>query len=149
PIDPAVLFDTVGRHYGPDASNDGQAVRSPTPTMVQSSARHTPGRDAASPPAISDVALPAVDGLDTFDGLLRVAGSRSLYLKLLRQFVDQQAEAPARIALALKTGDTTVAERLAHTVAGVAGSLGAGPVHAAASALAHAIALGGDVRHIE
>src|SRR5262249_26961628 len=71
------------------------------------------------------------------------------YLKLLRQFVEQQAEAPARIALALKTGDTTVAERLAHTVVGVAGSLGGGPVHAAAAALAPGIALGDEARHIE
>ena len=42
--------------------------------------------------------IPAVEGLDSADGLLRVAGNRKLYLKLLRQFSVQQAEAPAQIA---------------------------------------------------
>ena len=45
--------------------------------------------------------LPSVEGLDTKDGLGRVAGNRKLYLKLLRQFVQQQGAVPAQIAEAL------------------------------------------------
>jgi two-component system, sensor histidine kinase and response regulator len=65
----------------------------------------------------------------------RVAGNRKLYLKLLRQFVEQQGPAPAQITKALAQGDTSLAERLAHTVKGVAGSLGAAQVQHAAGLL--------------
>ena len=69
----------------------------------------------------------------------RVAGNRKLYLKLLRQFVDQQGPSPVQIADALARNDASVAERLAHTVKGVAGSLGARAVQAIAATLEKAI----------
>jgi HPt (histidine-containing phosphotransfer) domain-containing protein len=81
-----------------------------------------------------------VDGLDTADGLLRLAGNRPLYLKLLRQFMEQQADAPTRLSALLAAGDRATAERLAHTIRGVAGNLGAVPVQVAAAELEHAIA---------
>ena len=40
------------------------------------------------------------------DGLTRVGGNRKLYLKLLRQFVEQQGRAAEQIAEALAQGDT-------------------------------------------
>jgi len=80
---------------------------------------------------------------------MRVVGNRGLYVKLLRQFVEQQAEAPARIAEGLAGGDRKTAERLAHTVKGVAGNLGARAVQAAAGALEHAISAGDDGGRIE
>ena len=72
-----------------------------------------------------------------------------LYLKLLRQFVEQQATAPARIAECLLAGDHATAERLAHTVKGVAGNLGAGAVQSAAGELERAISSRGDAAHVE
>ena len=63
--------------------------------------------------------VPSVEGLDTAAGLLRVAGNRGLYLKLVRHFVEQHASAPSRIAEALNAGDRAAAERVAHTVKGV------------------------------
>src|SRR5262249_54621821 len=84
PIAPAVLFETLGRYYRP--------ADRPRPESA-------PLRPSTGSSVGVDAALPSVDGLDTADGLLRVAGNRRLYLKLLRQFVEQQAEAPARIAL--------------------------------------------------
>ncbi len=130
PIDPAVLFDTLGHYYRPAAE---PAMRAASPADVP--------RD--------DVAVPSVSGLDTADGLLRVAGNRKLYLKLLRQFVEQQGQAPARITEALAASDHATAERLAHTVKGVAGNLGAGVVQTAAGALEQAIAARGDAGRIE
>ena len=135
PIDPAVLFDTLGHHYRPPVEPDAIASR---PSEAQAGLE--PG---------DDVKVPSIEGLDTADGLMRVAGNRRLYLKLLRQFVEQQGQAPARIGEALTAGDATVAERLAHTVKGVAGNLGAGPVQAAAAALEQAIAGRGDAGRIE
>jgi PAS domain S-box-containing protein len=115
PIDPALLFDTLGK-----------VAR--LSTMAASTDRST--RDGAGNTATAD--LPAIDGLDSADGLRRVAGNMKLYKKLLREFVDQQADAVQQIRAALAKNDTESAIRLAHTLKGVSGSLGAGPVQSAA-----------------
>jgi len=47
-----------------------------------------------------------------------------LYLDLLGQFVTRQGSAGAQIEAALENGDRKLAERLAHSVRGVAGNLG-------------------------
>ena len=119
PIDPAALFETVSRYYKPAAetvSSQPQAVT-----------------------VANNLELPAIEGLDTRDGLTRVAGNRKLYLKLLRQFVEQQGPAVAEIAAALEKGDAALAERGAHTLKGVAANLGAKQVQAAASVLEEVI----------
>jgi CheY-like chemotaxis protein len=142
PIDPALLFETLARFYQPmpeSAPSEGQVVEA---------ARLDASAQRASPSPAAD-GLPSVEGLDAADGLLRVAGNRNLYTKLLRQFAEQQADAPTRIADALHAGDHAVAERLAHTVKGVAGNLGAGPVHRSAAALEQAIASHGDAKGVD
>ena len=53
-------------------------------------------------------------------------------MKLLRQFVEQQGAAVAQITAALEGGDAAGAERLAHTLRGVAGNLGANSLQASA-----------------
>ncbi len=123
PIDPANLFETVARFYR----------RAET---------------QAAPQSGDPLAAPGPPGLDANDGLKRVAGNRPLYLRLLRDFAEQQGEAVPRIASALAAGDTPLAERLAHTLKGIAGNLGAQDVHAAAGALEKRIrerAAGSDV----
>jgi two-component system, sensor histidine kinase and response regulator len=117
PIDPQLLIETVGRFYQP---TDAPVVM---------------GSPRADVPAPGPEDIPSVEGLDTKDGLSRVGGNRKLYLKLLRQFVEQQGPSPAQITDALTRNDVPVAERLAHTVKGVAGSLGARAVQTAAGTL--------------
>jgi two-component system, sensor histidine kinase and response regulator len=80
-----------------------------------------------------------VAGLNTADGLRRVAGNKKLYRKLLRQFASTEADAAQRIAAALSQNDRALAERLAHTVKGVAGNIGALAVQNAAAHLEKAI----------
>jgi two-component system sensor histidine kinase/response regulator len=121
PIDPALLYETLGRFHR--ASPAGGEALPPKPA---------PAADA----------LPEVDGLDTKDGLARVAGKRALYLKLLRSFAAQQSEVPRQIADALAAGDRVLAERLAHTLKGLAGTLGARGIQAAAAVVERAISSG-------
>ena len=52
---------------------------------------------------------------------MRLAGNKKLYRKLLRQFADTEADTAHRIASALAENDRALAERLAHSVKGVAG----------------------------
>jgi two-component system, sensor histidine kinase and response regulator len=122
PIYPSVLFDTVARYY-----------RS-VPAVVPA-----PPADVAAIVAAPGDALPVVEGLNTAEGLRRVAGNRKLYLKLLRQFVDDESDAALRVRERLAAGDTGAAERMAHTIRGVAGSLGAREVQAAAGDLERAV----------
>ncbi|PZP96907.1 MAG: hypothetical protein DI587_18780 [Variovorax paradoxus] len=89
--------------------------------------------------------LPDIPGLDTAAGLRRVGGNRALYLRLLHQFVDGQADAVQRIEAALAGGRQEEAERAAHTVRGVAGNMGLAPLQAAATELEEALRHGGDV----
>ncbi|HEY7065905.1 MAG TPA: response regulator [Chloroflexota bacterium] len=168
PIDPAVLFATV-RHHTRAAAPATAAPAAPAPAAaaplaplvtpptvvapaVATATAPTNGVPVAEQPAAAeptvptvgdrdsgDPALPAVDGLDTADGLLRLGGNRGLYLKLLRQFAAAQAAAPAELAALLAAGDLATAERQAHTIKGVAGNLGAGAVQAAAGALERAL----------
>ena len=118
PIDPAALFETVGRFY--KLAEGGRAP------------------DQPSVPAPHE-ALPSIAGLDTNDGLSRVGGNRKLYVKILRQFAEQQSPALDQVADALATGDHALAERLAHTLKGVAGNVGATGVQSAAAALERVI----------
>jgi HPt (histidine-containing phosphotransfer) domain-containing protein len=90
-----------------------------------------------------------VDGIDTAEGLRRVAGNRKLYTKLLRQFSRQQTEAAAEIAMHLAAGDRVSAERVAHTVKGVAANLGAKTVRAAAGTLEDALREGAAPAQVE
>jgi two-component system sensor histidine kinase/response regulator len=148
PIDPGLLFETVGRFYQAHSPaipaapvRSGAVPKDPEPGMARGiPSAPEPPADLIDPPVAKD--LPSVEGLDTKDGLARVAGNRKLYLKLLRQFVDQQGPAPAQIAEALARKDSLLAERLAHTVKGVAGSLGARAVQQVAGALEKAIHTG-------
>jgi len=124
PIDPAMLFETVGRFYRP-AAQSSFPVEATIKQEKQSSK--------------ADDELPFVPGLDSRDGLSRVAGNRKLYLKLLRQFVEQEGLAVEQIGSALANADISLAERLAHTLKGVAGNIGAKSVQAAAGILEKAI----------
>ena len=77
--------------------------------------------------------LPSIAGLDARAGLSRVAGNEKLYLKLLRQLLDDHGNAVEEINRALKAGDIALAERLAHSLKGVAANLGATYVQSAAA----------------
>jgi HPt (histidine-containing phosphotransfer) domain-containing protein len=122
PIQPSLLVSTVTRYYRPTHTSAA-----------------TPALPVAVPAPAATEALPLVEGLDTTDGMLRVGGNRTLYLKLLRQFIEAEHDAPARIRERLSVEDRATAERMAHTIKGVAGSLGAGAVQAAAAELERAV----------
>jgi len=124
PIDPALLFDTIGRYCK-------QRLQSAIP-MIATELQ----TEAVAPPK-SD--LPAIEGLDTREGLGRMAGNQVLYLKLLRDFVEQHRDTTGRIEEGMANGDLSLAERLAHSLKGVAGNLGATEVQKSAGTLESAL----------
>lgn len=137
PIDPAGLFETVLRQCRKLKSAPGTHLASP-PDSGKEPVKSTTTSD--SPP--TEVELPTGPGLDATDGLARVAGNRVLYRRLVAQFAEQQGTAPEQIAAALRSGERALAERLAHTLKGVAGNIGAKPVQAAAGEVERLIRAG-------
>ncbi len=122
PIDPAVLYETLSRFYTP-------TVKAKIIEFEQAQRKKADVQE-----------IPIIDGLDTKDGIARVAGNQTLYIKLLRQFMAQQAFASNQVAEALSANDWLTAERTAHTVKGVAGNLGARELQQIAASLEKAIA---------
>jgi CheY-like chemotaxis protein len=89
--------------------------------------------------SVAEVDLPEIAGVDLRDGLKHLAGNRRLYRDLLEQFATKQCDAAAQISAALGTGDRTLAQRIAHTVKGIAGNMGVGELQNAAQRLETAI----------
>ncbi|MDO8948140.1 MAG: PAS domain S-box protein [Desulfocapsaceae bacterium] len=78
------------------------------------------------PQVVVDVNLPfGIAGIDMADGLRRVLGKKPLYLSMLRRFVAGQKSVVAEILKALEGNFLDTAERLAHTLKGVSGTIGA------------------------
>jgi two-component system, sensor histidine kinase and response regulator len=128
PIDPDALAQAMREWIPARPRSTGVPAVAPVPA----------GAGAGAGAALVDAeALQAlqVPGLNTALGLRRCGGKPSFYVSMLRQFVDHWAEADRSIELAWRTGEREEATRLAHTLKGVAGSLGAAEVQAAAEAL--------------
>ncbi|MBC7962728.1 MAG: response regulator [Steroidobacteraceae bacterium] len=100
---------------------------------------HLPGlREGArkSGDEIPDTAtLMDIPGIDTAGALRRVGGKVKLYLDVLNKFRDGQSSAPERISAALQSGDRLGAERIAHSLKGLAGTIGAAELQEAALAV--------------
>jgi two-component system sensor histidine kinase/response regulator len=92
---------------------------------------------AAPPPVESGPpeALLALEGLDARLGLARVGDRLDRYLGLLGRFADGWEAAEATLTTALSQGDRETLEREAHTLKGLGGTLGAGPLATLAEAL--------------
>jgi len=122
PIDPDNLYATLLRWAKPRPK---QTVESPAPP--------------APIKAAEEVVLPEIAGVNLADGLKRVAGNRKLYRDLLGQFAAKQGDAAAQVSAALASGDVKLAERIAHTVKGVAGNIGIKELQSSAQVLEKAI----------
>ena len=87
----------------------------------------------------TQVSLPIIPGIDTVAGVQRIGGNIASYRNLLQKFADNQASAPDAIRAAVASSDHELSVRLAHTLKGVSGSIGATAVQKAASELESAL----------
>ena len=94
-------------------------------------------QSSAGPPLASMVdpfatALPVMPGIDTADGMSRLDGKRDAYLRLLAKFSDNQSDVLSKIQAAMTRGDQAQVRLLMHTIKGLAGTIGANDLGAAA-----------------
>ena len=86
--------------------------------------------------------LPHLDGLDIQAGLSRTRGKQDFYLNLLKQFAADFCSFVEQMTQCLREGKHEDAQRLAHSLKGVAANLGAHRVADAASELERALRSG-------
>ncbi len=114
PIDPATLWATLLRWIKPRSGMAAPAAGA---------------RAEAEAPATGTGAviarLAAITELDVPAGVRNALGRESLYIALLGKFVSGQGDFPANVTSALQDVDWLSAERLAHTLKGVAAQIGA------------------------
>jgi two-component system sensor histidine kinase/response regulator len=72
-----------------------------------------------------EIKVPEIDGVNTHLGLQVAAGKASLYIKMLKTFSTDQINAVNDIKVALDLKDYLTAQRVAHTLKGTCGSIGA------------------------
>ncbi len=86
--------------------------------------------------------LAAIDGLDARLGLEQLLGREALYRDLLRRFVASQRGQADAIAQAIAAGQRDEAQRLAHTLKGLAAQIGAEALNEQAARLEDALRQG-------
>ena len=125
PIVPEYLWRVLLQWVGPRV----QANRVPS-SLGESAGQMVPAVPA--PVMLSADLIDGGEGLDfqilgvnTALGLSRMMGKKNFYLAMLRKFANEQRSTMVDICSALKADDWATAERLAHTLKGLAGNLGA------------------------
>jgi two-component system, sensor histidine kinase and response regulator len=132
----AGMVDFVTKPIEPD--NLWRALRQ----WIKPRARAADERPAAPAGNAGEASLDIPDGipgLDTATALKRMLGKKRLYLSVLREFAASQKNTPRQIETELAAGDWECAERLAHTLKGMAGSIGAAALQAEAGHLEKAL----------
>lgn len=76
-----------------------------------------------------------IDGVDVQSGLVQTQGDMRLYSKLLLKFAETKRDTIVQLSQAIQTQDWKSAQRLAHTLKGVAGSIGAASLQKACQVL--------------
>ncbi len=105
---------------------------------------------SSSPPSMEDqmAQLAAIPGLNPQIGLVSLAGKQGSYIRLLRKFALRQPVEMANLRQALVEGDWITAKRIAHTLKGLAGTMGATSLQANAQWLNDALSENIDVEKI-
>ena len=124
PFDPNKLFSILTKWLAPA----GEQRREPPGEEKETAAREQTAQECKPP-------LAAIKGLDVSAGLQHLMGNEALYLQVLEKFSINQRGAISGVIEALEKGDREGAERLAHTLKGLCGSIGASALQKKAEAL--------------
>ena len=79
--------------------------------------------------------MPKITGIDTEDGLQRIAGNLDAYMLMLRNFAASYSASAGEIESYLNNGDFEKAVQLTHSIKGNGGNIGAKDLHKCASEL--------------
>jgi len=108
PIDPESLLSELAKWIVPASPTSVSAE--PKATTVEAPANKSE--------------LPNIPGLNVSESLRRMGGNIKVFYRMLEQFSLDQKNVAAEIRSALANGDRNKAERLAHTLKGLSGTIG-------------------------
>ena len=128
PIDPEELFAALLKWIPAPPPSAGVQSKAIEPATIEAK--------------ISEDAIAAIPGLDVQAGLKRVLNRRASYEGLLRKFVTGQANAVKAVRSRLEAGEREAAQRTAHTLKGIAGTIGATALQERAAVVEHAVKSG-------
>jgi HPt (histidine-containing phosphotransfer) domain-containing protein len=100
--------------------------------------KRTP-KNTSAKASLENLVIPEIDGIDQSLGLRSVSGNKKLYLKLLNDFSQSHSNDIKLVNNAIDAGRLDEAERLVHTLKGLAGSLGAQKLYLEAKELEAAL----------
>ena len=121
PIDPNLLYQELARWLPLMSDNPDQAQSEPIERIGSTK---------------KDSFLAAFASIQNFDpaiGLYRSAGSKQIYVKVLKRFVTDFADYASTIRSLIEKKDKETAIRMAHTIKGMAGTIGAERLQALAT----------------
>ena len=136
PVDPGNMFSTLARW-----------VKPALPKTLSDFWSHDEEDQAEQEE--NRAVLPKIPGIDTQAGLRRLGGNVKSYLGLLAKFRVNQGGADKAVRQALADGEMLTAERLSHTIKGVAGTIGAEGLQKKARVLESTIKNRSDFERIE
>lgn len=131
PIEPAELYAKLHTYYKPPADLQQRLAKSKSNNK---NTENNKNNNAAVGNKTTN-RLPIVKGLDTDVGMRRSAGKLELYRNILQSYAEDFVTFEAdfgKLQIAHAWGD---AERMAHTLKGVSGSIGAAEIQRAAESL--------------
>lgn len=119
----AGMNDHIGKPIDPDhlVATLAKWVHPARPTGTSSPQEAAP----KTAPASAAEALPNLPGVKVAASVRRIGGNVALYYSLLEKFRINQLQVGSEIRKAMSADDPKTAERLAHTLRGIAGTLGA------------------------
>jgi two-component system, sensor histidine kinase and response regulator len=123
PIDPDMLFATLLKWIPP--KREAHLVPAADTRVLQEDSENDP--------------LMKIEGLDVKAGMKRVLNKRSSYENLLRRFAAGESETISEIRAHLAAGDRESAVRTAHTLKGLAGTIGASLLQQRAASIESAL----------
>ena len=129
PIEPQALWLTLAQWIAPREGLGPDSPRAPRTVFASMD----------GPPEPSEALPVRIEGVDTVAGLRHMGGKTPLYLSMLRKFKTIQPPVWKILRQAVINEDLAHAERLAHTLKGLAGNIGATPLQEAAGVLEAAL----------
>jgi len=118
PVQPKKLLDVLHQWLAHKACDAEQASTMEPPPPSRSP--HSP-----QPPQPGPVDWAMLTSLDTQKGLAHMMGRQELYLETLKRFHQRHVHSTAQLQALIGSGEFEAAQRLVHTLKGLAGTVGA------------------------